>query len=117
MSADTPAKADGVKPPRADHARPAEPDGGQAAEQAPERQHSDAGRSQQPAHTLNRADYNAARHAEPPIQGQADGKNRVPADAPAPAAASGGDRRAEHAAPRQAHDAGTRGPQGAETLN
>jgi len=117
VSADTPASADTVKAPRADHAQPAERDRGQPAEQAPERQHSDAGRSEQPAHTLNRADYNAARHAEPPIRGQADGKDRGPADAPAPAAASGGDRRAEHAAPRQAHDAGTRGPQGTETLN
>ena len=117
MSADTPASADAAKAPHADHARPAEPDHGRPAEQAPEQQHSDAGRSQQPAHALNRADYNAARHAEPPIRGQADGKNRGPADAPAPAAASGGDRRAEHTVPRQAHDAGTHGPQGTETFN
>lgn len=117
MSADTPASADTAKAPRADHARAAEPDHGRPAEQAPGQQPSDAGRSQQPAHTLNRADYNAARHAEPPIQGQADGKNRGPADASAPATASSGDRRAEHAAPRQAVDTGARGPQGAETLN
>ena len=117
MSADTPASADAATPPRADHPRAAEPDHGRPAEQAPERQHSDASRFQQPAHTLNRADYNAARHAEAPIQGQADGKNRGPTDAPAPAAASGGDRRAEHAATAQAHDAGTRSPQGTETFN
>jgi hypothetical protein len=117
VTADTPASADAAKPSRADRARPAEPDRGQRAEQAPERQHSDAGRSQQPAHALNRADHNAARHAEHPIRGQADGKNRGPADASAPGGASGGDRRAEHAPPRQAHDADTRSPQGTETFN
>lgn len=117
MSADTPASADAAKASRADHVRAAEPDHGRPAEQSLEREPSDAGRSQQPAHTLNRTDYNAARHAEPPIQRQAGGKNRGSADAPASAAPTGGDRRAEHAASRQADDAGTRGPQGTETFN
>ena len=59
---------------------------------------------------LNRADYNAARHAESPIQGQTNGKDRGPADAAAPATASGGDRRAEYPAPRRTDDAGNRDP-------
>ena len=82
MSADTPASADAAKAPHTDHARPAEPDHGRPAEQAPEQQHSDAGRSQQPAHALNRADYNAARHAEPPIRSHETATVRTP-DSPA----------------------------------
>lgn len=117
MSAHTPRPREVAKPPGADDAQPADPDRVRPAERAPARHQADPDRSQQSAHISNRADYNAARHAEPPIHRPTDGGRRVPADASARAAGSGCDRRAEHAAPRHGTDAGTRAQPPTESLN
>jgi hypothetical protein len=117
VSADTPSNADAVPPPRVDHERVAEPDRAQSAERAPGQQPADAGRSPHPAQALNRAEYNAARHAHPPIQRQADGKAHAPADAPPPAAGGNHDRGTERAASGQPHETAAPGPREGQALN
>jgi hypothetical protein len=109
VSADTPRNPDAVPPPRAGHEQAPEPDRAQPPERAPAQQPADAGRSPHPPQTLNRADYNAARHAQPPIHRQA--------DAPPPAAGPNHDRRTAHAASGQPHETATTGPREAQTLN
>lgn len=110
MSADTPRDADAAPPhgaghERAGHERAAEPEQARAAERETARPPADAGRSPH----LNRAEYNAVRHAEPPIQRQA--------DAPPPAAGGSHDRRTERAAPGQPYETATPGPREAQALN
>lgn len=95
MSTDAPAtKSD--QPVRDDHALPAESHRTRPVEQASGRQQADAGRPQPPAQTLNRADYNRARHEAPPIQRHGDSGSRVQADAGARSSGSDVDRRTEH---------------------
>jgi hypothetical protein len=79
VSADTTRNADAVSPPRAGHEQAAEPDRAQSAERAPGQQPADAGRSPHPAQPLNRAEHNAARHAEPPIRGARNGEGKLAA--------------------------------------
>jgi hypothetical protein len=118
VSADTPRNADAVPPPRAGHEQAAEPDRAQSAERAPGRPPADAGPPPHPAQALNRTDYNAARHEQPPIQRQADTRNPAPADAPPPAAGGNHDRRTERAAPGQPHEtATTPAPRETQALN
>jgi hypothetical protein len=105
------------KPVRDDHAPPAEPDRTRPVEQAAGRQQADAGRPQQPAQTLNRSDYNRARHEAPPIRRDGDSGSRVQADAGTRGSGSDGDRRTEHSQIRHTVDGSASERPRAEVLN
>lgn len=117
MSADTPTTAHDDRA-RNDHARRAEPDRRpQPADQAPSRQQSDGERARQPAQTLNRADYNRARHSEPPIQRPGEGGQRVQADTRTRAVGGDVDRRTGPAVPKQMGETAAKGQPRTETIN
>ena len=116
MSTDAPATTSD-KPVRDDHALPAEPDRTRPVEQPSGQQRADAGRPQQPAETLNRADYNRARHEAPPIQRHGDSGSRVQADAGTRSSGSDGDRRTEHSRVRHTADSSASEHPRAETAN
>jgi hypothetical protein len=78
----------------------------QSPERAGGQQPSRAEAERQPAETRSRAEYNAARHAEPPIRRQGDPGQSLQADRQL--AGSSADRRAEHAATGKAAEAETR---------
>ena len=84
MSADTPNGQD--QPPRGDP--PPRP-----AERATGQERADGGQPRPPAETRTRAEYNEARHAEPPIQRQDADSRATPADRPVPPANSNGPER------------------------
>jgi hypothetical protein len=105
------------KPVRDDHAPPAEPDRTRPVEQTAGRQQADAGRPQQPAQTLNRADYNRARHEAPPIQRDGDSGSRAQSDAGTRSFGSDGDRRTEHSRIRHTADGSASERPRAEALN
>jgi hypothetical protein len=101
-----------------DHARSAESERTRAAEREPGRQ-ADAGRPQQhqSTQTLNRADYNRARHDAPPIQRSGDSGYREQGSPRDPAAGNGGQRRTEQATLGRAAETAAGGQRRAETLN
>ena len=95
MSTDAPANRSD-RPVRDGHALPAESDRTRPLEQSSSRQQADAGRPQQSVQTLNRADYNRARHEAPPIQRHGDSGSRAQADTGTRSYSSDGGRRTEH---------------------
>jgi hypothetical protein len=98
VSADTPGVSQD-RVPRDDHKEP--------VELASSQQQSIAGVDRQPAETGNRAEYNTARHAEPPIGRQGDPAQGMPADRHQPV--NGADRHTEQVAAGKAADADTGG--------
>ena len=115
MSADTPAAVHDDRV-REDHARSAKPDRPPPAERASNGQ-AEAGRPQQPAQTLNRADYNRARQDQPPIQRPSDSGSRAQSDATARGLGGNGDRRADHATSGRPAEASLGGHPRPDSLN
>jgi len=115
VSADTPAAVHDDRV-REDHARSAKPDRPPPAERASNGQ-AEAGRPQQPAQALNRADYNRARQDQPPIQRPGDGGSRAQGDTTARGLGGNGDRRADQATSGRQAEAAVGGHPRPDSLN